>query len=72
MNVLAITDILPSGERVTQYAKITKGKGVGGDDNRFYINGICEGNRDGFATWADAARYVNLTWPDMPIQGSPA
>lgn len=69
-NALAITDILPNGKTIVQYAKIVTGNSVGGDSRRFYISGICEGNREGFATWIEAASYVNLTWPDMPIQGS--
>jgi hypothetical protein len=70
INVLGMTDLDASGQAVTHYAKVIKGKGVGGDPERYYISGICEGNREGFATWADAARYVNATWPNMPIKGS--
>ena len=69
---LAITDILPNGRRVTQYAEIVTGDRVGRNPVRYYINGICEGNREGFTTWFEAARYVNVNWPDMPIKGSPA
>jgi hypothetical protein len=72
MNVLAITDIMPNGETVALYAKISTGNSVGGEAGRFYIDGICEGNRLGFSTWIEAARYINATWPSMPIQGSPA
>lgn len=70
INALAITDILPNGETVALYAKICTGNSVGGDSRRFYVEGICEGNREGFATWIEAARYVNVTWPNKPIYGS--
>ena len=64
---LAATDIDRNGNAVAYYAAIITGRSVGGDHARYYISGICEGNREGFATWQEAARYVNATWPAMPI-----
>lgn len=66
-SALAATDLDRQGNAVTCYATITAGKNVGGDHARYYISGICEGNREGFATWAEAARYINAVWPNMPI-----
>lgn len=71
-NALAATDIDCHGNAVAYFAEIVTGEHVGGDHARYYVSGICEGNRAGFATWADAARYVNVTWPTMPIGAAPA
>lgn len=64
---LAITDIDRRGNTVAYYAQIITGEYVGGDRSRYYVVGICDGNRQGFATCAEAARYINAVWPDMPI-----